>query len=207
MSKRGSNSELFAHENDALTARPQLHDSCVKRFLNKLFISRPLVCTVNKKEILLVLPYLGNVSLETRTNLTKMVSSSIPFCKLKVLFKSSLRLGTLFNFKDHIPKTLLSGVVYKLSCGGCNATYIGKIKRHFKKRVSEHIGVSALTGKVLKGQQSESVRDHMLDLDHVVNLDDFILMTPDNSDYLLQIKESLFICSNSGCIELIRSVH
>ena len=25
MSKRGSNSELFAHENDTLTARPQLH--------------------------------------------------------------------------------------------------------------------------------------------------------------------------------------
>ena len=25
MSKRGSNSELFVHENDALTARPQLH--------------------------------------------------------------------------------------------------------------------------------------------------------------------------------------
>ena len=25
MSKQGSNSELFAHENDALTARPQLH--------------------------------------------------------------------------------------------------------------------------------------------------------------------------------------
>ena len=27
MSKRGSNSELFAHENDALTARPQSDDS------------------------------------------------------------------------------------------------------------------------------------------------------------------------------------
>ena len=25
MSKQGSNSELFAHENDALTAQPQLH--------------------------------------------------------------------------------------------------------------------------------------------------------------------------------------
>ena len=25
MSKQGSNSELFAHKNDALTARPQLH--------------------------------------------------------------------------------------------------------------------------------------------------------------------------------------
>ena len=29
MSKRGSNSELFAHENDALTARPQLFHMCV----------------------------------------------------------------------------------------------------------------------------------------------------------------------------------
>ena len=27
MSKQGSNSELFAHENDTLTARPQLHST------------------------------------------------------------------------------------------------------------------------------------------------------------------------------------
>ena len=46
---------------------------------------------------------------------------------------------------------------------------------------------------ILKGQQSTAVRDHMLDCNHVVNHDDFILMTRDNSDYLLQIKESLFI--------------
>ena len=55
------------------------------------------------------------------------------------------------------------------------------------------VGVSALTCKVLKGQQSTAVRDHMLDCDNVVNPDDFILMTRDNSDYLLQIKESMFI--------------
>ena len=48
---------------------------------------------VNKKEILLVLHYWGKVPLETRTKLTEMVSSSIPFCKLKVIFKkSSLRI-------------------------------------------------------------------------------------------------------------------
>ena len=55
------------------------------------------------------------------------------------------------------------------------------------------MGVSALTVKVLKGQQSRAVRDHMLDCDHVVKPDDFILMTRDNSVYFLQIKESLFI--------------
>ena len=90
--------------------------------------------------------------------------------------------------KDHIP---ISGVVYKFSCGGCNATYIGKTKRHLKKRVSKRIGVFALTGKVLK--QQHAVRDHMLDCDRVVKHDDFVLMTGDNSDYLLQIKESLFL--------------
>ena len=121
-----------------------------------------------------------------------MVSSSIPFCKLKVIFKYSLRLGALFNFKDHIPKTLLSGVVYKFSCDGCNTTYTGKTKRHFKKRISENIGVS-LTGKVLKGQQSTAVMDCMLGCYRVVKPDDFIFMTRDNSDYLLQIKEGLFI--------------
>ena len=68
----------------------------------------------------------------------------------------SLRLATLFNFKDYIPKTLLSGVVYKFWCSSCNAT-IGKTKRHFKKQVSERMGVSALTGKVLKGQQSTAL--------------------------------------------------
>ena len=119
-----------------------------------------------------------------------MVSSSIPFCKFKVFFKSSLRLGTLFNFKDQIPKALLSGIVYKFSCGGCNATYIGKTKRHFKKRVSEHIGVYALTVNVLQGQQYTAVRDHMLDCDHVGNPNDFILMTSDNSDLLRSVRSS-----------------
>ena len=98
------------------------------------------------------------VKIETRTKLTRIFSSSIPLCKLKFILKSSLRIGTLFNFKDHIPKTLLSGVVYRFLCGGRNATYIGKTKQHLKKRVSKHMGVSALTGKVLKGQQYTAVK-------------------------------------------------
>ena len=56
----------------------------------------------------------------------------------------------------------------------------------------QNIWVS-LPYKVLKGQQSTAAMDHMLDCDHVVKPDDFILMTRDNSDYFLQIKESLFI--------------
>ena len=45
MSKQGSNSELFAHENDALTARPQLHvNFCSALFKTTLIISRRYFC-------------------------------------------------------------------------------------------------------------------------------------------------------------------
>ena len=43
----------------------------------------------------------------------------------------------------------------------------------------------------------------MLDCDHVVKPDDFILMTHDNSDYLLQIKESLFIGRDDTSLNMI----
>ena len=45
---------------------------------------------------------------------------------------------------------LLSGLVDKYKCGGCNATYYDKTKRHFKVRICEHLGVSHLTGKKVK---------------------------------------------------------
>ena len=42
-----------------------------------------------------------------------------------------------------------------------------------KVRVSEHQGVSSPKGKHLKGTLSTSVKDHMLDCNHVVAWDDF----------------------------------
>ena len=108
--------------------------------------------------------------------LTKIVSESIPFCKVKVIFKYLLY-------------------------------YIEKTKRHFKKQVSEHMRTSALKCKVLKGQQSIAVTDHILNCDHVVKSDDFNLMTRDNSDYFLQIKESLFIGRDDPSLNMtIKSV-
>ena len=120
--------------------------SCIKRFLEKLHLKPPLVCdTVPKKELFLVLPYLGKVSLQTRTRLIKLFRNKLPSCQLKVVFKSSLTLGSLLSYKDQIPKVLQSGVVYKSSCNSCNAIYIGKTIRHLKVRASEHLGISHLT--------------------------------------------------------------
>ena len=45
---------------------------------------------------------------------------------------------------------LLSGLAYKYKCGGCNAAYYGKNKRHFKVRICEHLRISHLPGKKVK---------------------------------------------------------
>ena len=42
---------------------------------------------------------------------------------------------------------LLSGLVWKYKCGGCNATHYGKTKSHFKVRICKHLGISHLTEK------------------------------------------------------------
>ena len=46
-------------------------DNCFKTFVDKLFIKRPQLATVEKKTLFLSLPYLGEISLQTRTKLDK----------------------------------------------------------------------------------------------------------------------------------------
>ena len=45
----------------------------------------------------------------------------------------------MFSVKDSVPQSLRSRVVYKFSCAGCNASYIGETTRHICARVREHL--------------------------------------------------------------------
>ena len=62
-----------------------------------------------------------------------------------------------------------------------------------KVGVSEHQGVSPRTGKHLKRTYWASVRDHMLDCNHVVAWGDFKVLGRESDHWLLEIKESFFI--------------
>lgn len=48
------------------------------------------------------------------------------------------KVGCLFGVKDLIPRGLRSRVVYRFSCGGCNACY-GLTNRHFATGIREHL--------------------------------------------------------------------
>ena len=108
----------------------KLVDSCIKTFLNKKFLHTPVALTVEKKELFIILPYLGNLSLTIRTRLQNSINKNLPFCKIKVVFKSTTKLlSNFFCFKEKCFFNLHSNVVYNFSCGRCNATYYGKTCR------------------------------------------------------------------------------
>ena len=106
----------------------------------------PVALTVEKKELFIVLPYLGDLSLALRTLLQNSINKNLPYCKMKVIFKSTTRPSNFFRFKDKVIFTLRSNLVYKFY-GRCNAIYYGGTYLHLNVRVGEHSGVLPLTGK------------------------------------------------------------
>jgi len=169
-------------------------DLCIKSFLDKKYEPKNTVQTVPKKDVYFKMPYLGKISFNIRKKLRSIFSEKLPHYNLKIIFTSSCRLQNLFHFKDRIPKMLRSGIVYKFECGGCNATYYGKTKRHLKVRMSEHLGISHLTGKKVKiSNQPTAVFEHSLFCDSSPSFENFTILTSEVNDFKLTLMESLLI--------------
>ena len=104
-----------------------MFDNCIKTSFDKKFFHSPVTLTVEKKELFIVIPYLGNLSLALRTRLQNSINKNFPYCKIEVIFESLTRLNNFFHLKDKVPcSNVRSNVVYKFSCGRCSATYYGE---------------------------------------------------------------------------------
>ena len=54
-----------------------------------MFIWMPQIALVRKKEVIIILPYLGKMSQIVKTILTKNMSKHMKFCKLRVILQTS----------------------------------------------------------------------------------------------------------------------
>ena len=100
----------------------------------QIVVSKQIVPTVPKRELLIVLPFLGKFSMNLRTYLYKSVSKTLPQCNIKVIFQSKNRLSSFFKFKVSIPLHLCSHLISKFQCRNCNINYYGENECHFKLR-------------------------------------------------------------------------
>ena len=173
-------------------------DQCIKKFFDKLYVPKQIVPTVPKKELLVVLPYLGTFSLNLRKRLYKSVSKSLPQCNIKVIFQSKNRLSSFFKFKDSIPSHLRSHLIYKFQCSNCNITYYSETERHLKVRAGEHISMSPLTGKRVNNNKKSSVKDHCLLSGHVCSFEDFTVINYESHKFKRLTKESLLFTKNNA---------
>ena len=125
------------------------------KFLQKLYVTKDIQDTVNEKQLVMVLAFLGAQSSLIRKRLQSCLRNCLPYCSLRIAFQSKTRLSSLFRFKYFISKEISSHLVYKFTCSCCNATYYRESERHFILRASEHLGLTPLTGKRVKNPKSQ----------------------------------------------------
>ena len=90
-------------------------DKCISQFMNKLHIKKPAMLTVAKKQLYLVLSFMGNMSALVKSGLARSLHKHLPFCKVRVVFKTSNRLRNYFSFKDVVPEPLRSCQIYNFT--------------------------------------------------------------------------------------------
>ena len=175
-------------------------DKCVKTFLDKVFIPKKVDKSVPKKEVNVCLPFLGKQSLELKDKILRFSSKYFSDCRIKVIFKCNNRLKNFLMFKDRIPLNVRSHLLYRYTCDGCNAIYIGKTRRHYLVRVFEHLGISMRTHKKFtynpNNNNNSAILNHVHGQTCVGKEESFKIIGSAANDYHLCIKESLLIQKN-----------
>ena len=170
-----------------------MFDQLIRHFLNNIFESKPNVHTVPKKMVYFCLPFTGSHSLQIRTQITRPCNAAYPHLNIRFVFRSSTRISSFFPFKDKVPKFLKSGVVYLFKCRCCSTSSVGQTTRHLHIRVSEHLGISPITGRPSSSPVMSCILSHLNSTGHSANFDDFKILSDCSETYELIIHESLLI--------------
>ncbi len=161
--------------------------------MSKLYSVKRCIPTVPKCPITVCIPFIGPLGVDLRKRILSIVRKRYPQVSLRFVFRISTRVRNVFSFKDRVPESCLSGVVYRFSCGGCNSSYYGKTKRHLTIRIHEHLGRSFYTGKVLSCPSFSAVRDHAASTGHMFSASNFSVISRSSSDVELTVREALLI--------------
>ena len=153
--------------------------------------------TAPKRKLYASLPYFGPQSEKLKLELTKIIGDHFPQLDLGIALINGRTISSFFQYKDKLPFSLKSNVIYYYSCAQCaSATYIGSTMRCAYVRLAEHRGRSHITDKLLKSPHPSAIRVHAIATGHPVKDENFcILDQASNSkhDAHLRLLESLHI--------------
>ena len=175
-----------------------LIQNSINKFLNSKYHQNCPAISVPKKPIYFSNLYFGHKSVEFNIKIRELVSEYFPHVQLHSVLVNPFNIGSLFPFKDSLPMSLRSRVVYKYSCErvNCPSVYYGSTIRALSARVAEHRGVSPRTGHLLITPPHSAVRDHAQNCNSDLSSENFKIVSSNSSVISLRILESLFIVDN-----------
>ena len=167
-------------------------ESCISRVLDGFYEPKVPVLSVSRKEVLMVMPYLGFMSMSLKRDILKLVRKFYPTVDIKLVFKRGTRISNLFRFKDTFPLKCKSGVVYYIECCKCgqSAAYIGKTKNTLFERFY------GSNGHLNPKTQKSALIDHVMgsgDPECSFDFDSIKLLDSASADYRLRIIESVYL--------------
>ena len=162
---------------------PHLVDKQVKKYLKKVEIASD---KSNDDENIsyMKLPYIGNYSITVQNKIMALCSKLCKNTNIKVVFTSK-KISSYFSSKDKMPSELRARVVYKFTCAGCNACYVGQTTRYFDTRVHEHLHKKSQPSSVFKHLEANAQCRGACDTSC------FKVIDTDSSSFRLEVKEAI----------------
>ena len=131
---------------------PEFYDNIISMTLEKIVTgstelpsSPSLPDRTEKKSYLLSVQYRGR---DTDNLVRKLSKLSTPVRTVLTLRKMKTVMPSL---KPDVPMPMRSRVVYKITCPGCESSYVGQTVRHLRTRIAEHRNVNAAVGAHFRG--------------------------------------------------------
>ena len=154
--------------------------------------------TVFKKDILIVLPYLGLHNNQITKRLKFCVYNFYSFVNLNVIFQNTRR---YFSYKDRLSRSQRSKVIYKAGCWNCDEFYISihwqnKTKTPWQE--TEHFKALA------KSDHSSAIADHVKTTGHDIKWDHFDILASGKTDFHRKITERDFVHSRAKVLVVRR---
>ena len=146
--------------------------------------------TVPKRDVILVLPYLGLHSDAITRRLKSCVNKFYGFVNLRavrVVFQNTRRIKSFFPYKDRFNRSQKSKIVFKASCWDCDTFYIDKTKRKLHDRKTEHFKALSQIG------HASAVAEHSISTGHNNKWDHFEILASGQCDLQCKTKETLLI--------------
>ena len=168
-------------------------DSSIRRFLTNKFSPSPVSPTAAKQKYFVSLPYFGTQSEKLKSELESLLGKFFLHIDFEIILINKFTIGSMFRFKDRLPDSMRSSIVYKFSSARCASENVGSTTRTLRTRVAEHAGRSSRTASLLAHPPHSSIRSHAEGCDVPVRDIHFSVLGTTSNDTDLRILESLFI--------------